>query len=225
MLDTGMEIRSIEGKSWGLHLMLPVTLGITAFNLSDAFSLDNVATIGIVPTAEFLIPMNEYWTLQPYLGAGAGWQTGSAELEGGTNLIGLYTAGLRTTRWEGIWKRYWFGVIGDVNYTGVLGGEGGVLGDWGSVSIASELRRNFGAPREGARFQGGVYGQAYYYWDPVELNISGVSPELVTNTFELGVSLGSTSPYKVLGITIPRMFLGFFTGDGVDGVRIRFGRL
>ena len=42
---------------------------------------------------------------------------------------------------------------------------------------------------------------------------------------KIGISLGSTTPYKVLGITLPRVFIGVRVGDGLRGVRLRFGRL
>lgn len=100
-----------------------------------------------------------------------------------------------------------------------------MLGDWGSFDAAVEVRRDFGAPREGPRFQGGLYVQVFRFWDPVELNIAGVSPEVVENQAEFGISLGSTSAFRLWGIVLPRVFIGAFDGDGVSGVRIRFGRL
>jgi hypothetical protein len=63
------------------------------------------------------------------------------------------------------------------------------------------------------------------YWDPIELEINGVTPTSIDNQLELGVSLGSTSRFEILGIAIPRVFIGFRFEEDLQSVYIRFGRL
>jgi len=225
MLDPGWVLRSHERGDWGVSLQLPVSVGWTSFDLRQGLSLDQLATLAVVPTAEFVFPLSDTWTLLPFVGAGVAWQTGAAELVGDNEVIGLATGGVRATRWQHFARRYWFGLMGQVRYDAALTRRNGLLGDWGSLDAAVELRRDFGAPREGPRFQGGLYVQASRFWDSVELEISGVSPSLVENWREIGISLGSTSPFKLWKIPLPRAFIGAFAADGISGVRIRFGRL
>jgi hypothetical protein len=219
MLDTGFVLRSQRGRTWGAHLMLPISIGWTEFDLGAGVSLDDLATLAVVPTVEFIIPMSERWTLLPFVGAGFAWQTGASDLVGDSDVIGLATGGVRVTRWQHFARRHWFGLTAEVRYDGALTGRDGLLGDWGSFDAAIELRRDFGAPSNGPRFQGGLYVQAFRFWDPVELDIAGVSPPSVKGQVEIGISLGSTSPFKLWRITLPRVFIGWLVGDGVSGMR------
>lgn len=107
MLDTGLMLRSPEGRAWGVHLKLPVSVGWTEFDLGEGVSLDQLTTLAVVPTAEFIVPMNDKWTLLPFVGAGAAWQTGANELIGGTDVVGLATGGVRATRWQRFARCYW----------------------------------------------------------------------------------------------------------------------
>lgn len=224
MLTQGIVLRDHLGRSWGASLLLPINIGITSFALDGNFSLSSLSTLGIVPTGEFVIPINDRWTMQPFAGLGVAWTTGAEEVIG-SKFLKLATAGLRMTRWQNFSDRYWFGLTGNLRYDAVLSGRNGPLGDWGNLEVAVELRRSFGQPRERARFMGGLYLQGRHFWDPVEISIPGITTDYVYDQLEVGVSLGTDEPYKLLGITLPRVFVGYFVSKELRGVRFHFGRL
>jgi hypothetical protein len=224
IIPTGIMLRDPEGRSWGAHLTFPVSIGLTQFDLDDV-DLDDLASLSVVPTGEFMVPIDEHWTLLPYVGAGAAWQIGEREAAQDDWLVGLARGGLRAQRWQAFAERYRCILTTDLLYSVAFVPKDGVLGDWGTFDAALELRRNFGAPRAGPRFQPGVYAQAFWYWDPIEIEIDGATPEFLNGQVELGISLGSTTPYKLWKLGIPRTFLGVRTGGDLTELRIRFGRL
>ncbi len=132
---------------------------------------------------------------------------------------------MRAQRWQPFAERYVSLLSIEGRYDAALTPRNGLLGDWGSLTAALEFRRSFGAPRGGPRFQPGVYAQGFWFWDPVELEIEGVTPSFLDNQREFGISLGASTPYKILGINVPRVFLGVRVGEGVQTLRLRFGRL
>lgn len=224
VLTQGIVLRDHHGKSWGASLLLPINIGITSFTFDGSFSLSSLSTLGIVPTAEFIIPINDRWTMQPFAGLGVAWTTGAEEVIG-NKFLKLATAGFRMSRWQNLSDRYWFGLTGNLRYDKVLSEQNGPLGDWGNIEVAVELRRSFGQPHEGVSFVGGLYFQGRYFWDPVEISIPGITTDYVYDQLELGVSLGTDEPYKILGINIPRVFIGYFVSKELRGLRLHFGRL
>ena len=44
---------------------------------------------------------------------------------------------------------------------------------------SASLEGDFGAPQEGPRFQGGIYAQGFWVWDPIQLEIAGSGEEAV----------------------------------------------
>jgi hypothetical protein len=225
LLDTGIMLRSPE-EGWGAHLTFPVRIGWTRFDLSN-ISLDQVASLSVVPRVEFIMPLDESrrYTLLPFVGLGGALQAGDGDLIGGNNAIGLATGGVQVMRWQPFAERYTSIFSARARYDAALTSRNGLLGDWGSFDLVAELRRALGEPGDEPRFEPGIYAKGIWYWDPVELEITGVTPTLVDNQLEFGISLGSTSRFEILGITIPRVFVGFRFEEDLQSVYIRFGRL
>ncbi len=225
MLNTGIMLRSPE-EGWGAHLTFPVRIGWTSFDLSN-ISLDQVASLAVVPRVEFILPLDESrrYTLLPFVGLGGALQTGDGDLIGGNDALGLATGGVQVMRWQPFAERYTSIFRAGVRYDAALTSRNGLLGDWGSGDLVAELRRAFGEPGDEPRFEPGIYARGIWYWDPIELEITGVTPVSIHNQLEFGISLGSTSRFEVLGIAIPRVFVGFRFEDNLQGVHILFGRL
>jgi len=214
-----------DERDWGLRLRLPLSIGWTEFDLGSGISFDQLTTVSLVPTAELVVPLDDRWTLLPFIGLGAAWLNGDTELAGGSDTLGLATGGVRAQLWQPLDERYVLAFSTQLRYDVAMTSRNGVLGDWGSFDAALELRRTLGAPREGPRFQPGLYVLATHYWDPVEVEIDGITPGSADNQKELGLSIGSDVPFEILGFTVPRVFLGISSGGDLKSVRIRFGRL
>jgi len=224
-LETGLMLRSIDDGNWGLRVAFPVSIGLTDFDLDTGISLDNLATVSVVPTLEFIVPIDDRWTLLPFVGVGGAVALGEQAATSGENAIGLMNGGLRIQRWQPFAERYVSVLTMETRYSATLPRRDGLLGDWGWLTGAAEIRRSFGASHDGPRFQAGIYAQAFWFWDPIEFEIEGVTPTFLHNQREFGISLGSSEPFSIWGINLPRVFLGFRVGGGVQSVQIRFGRL
>ncbi len=224
-LKTGIMLRSAESGNWDLRLTFPFSVGLTEFDLDAGIDLDSVSTVSVVPTLEFIVPIDNRWTFLPFAGAGGAAAVGDRKTTSGESSIGILTGGLRAQRWQPFADRYVSALAAEARYDAALTSRNGLLGDWGSLTGAVEFRRSFGAPRDGPRFQAGIYAKGYWFWDPVELEIEGVTPSFLHNQKEFGISLGSSTPYSIWGIKVPRVFLGVRLGEGVRSLRIGFGRL
>lgn len=225
MLDEGVVLSPHADGSWGAQLWFPTTVSWTRFDFSTGISVDDLAVLALQPTLELVIPLSDTWTLLPYFGPGFALQNGGEELAADNTLLGVVSGGLRATRWQRAGSRTWLGLIGEVRHDSALTREDGLLGDWGSLKVAVELRRDLGRLGPGLRLQGGLYFQALHFWDPVQIEIVGLTPEEVSDQIEAGVSLGTARPFEVLGLELPRVFLGVRQGDDVTSFLVRFWRL
>lgn len=221
--DVGYTLRSLEDSTWGLRLRFPFAIGINDFD-SD-LSLDQLTTVSFVPLLEAPVALDERWTVLPYVGLGAAYQNGDEDLVGENRYLGLFRSGVRAHRWSPFGKRNAWLAKGEVRYDAALTPRNGVLGDWGSADVALELRTVLGSTAPGPRLQPGIYGQFIHYWQAVELEIDGVSPEFVDDQVEFGISIGTHEPYKFAWFHLSRVYIGMRVGEELRGLRIRFGRL
>ncbi|UCH73328.1 MAG: hypothetical protein JSU82_13370 [Rhodospirillales bacterium] len=224
-LETGWILHSARTGDWNLRLFFPFSVGLTEFDFDAGISLDNVTTVSVVPTLEFIVPLNNRWTFLPFIGAGGAVAVGDQKTTSGESSIAVTTGGLRAQRWQPFGGRYVSAVSAEARYNAAMTPRDGLLGDWGSLTGAVELRRSFGAQRNGPRLQAGVYAQGFWYWDPIEIEIEGVTPTFLDNQREFGISLGGSTPVRILGINVPRIFFGVRTGEGLRSLQLRFGRL
>lgn len=223
--DPGIVLREPGDQGWWLRARLPFALGLTDFDLDDGLSIDKLTTVSLVPTVEMPWVVSERWTVVPYIGLGAAYQTGSVALVGDNEWLGLAQVGVRGSRWQTFGERWAWLAKGELSYDAALDGRDGVLGDWGSVDVAFELRGNLGSPGKQVQLQPGVYVQGMHFWQSLEVNIDGVSPEFIENQLEVGISFGTNVSYKIAGISVPRIYVGFRDGEELRGLRIRFGQL
>lgn len=217
--ELGWTLRSLEEHPWGVRLLLPVTVAFTDFDFGEGEALDSLTTLSVVPTGEFLFPLGEKWMLRPFFGLGGAWLIDTH------HEIAIMTTGLRAEYTQPIGTHTLARVLPRVRYDANLNRPDGLLGDWARVDVAFELRRAFGHG-QGRRFQPGIYVQAFWYFDDIDLDdVPGVTPDVTENQLELGVSLGSTTPYKILGIPLPRVFLGYRFNQDLQAFVISFGEL
>jgi len=181
--------------------------------------------VSVVPTLEFIVPIDDRWTFLPFVGAGGAAAVGDRKSVSDQATIGILTGGLRGQRWQPFAGRYVSALTVEARYDAALTSRDGLLGDWGSLTGVAELRRSFGAPHDGPHFQAGIYAKGYWFWDPIELEIAGITPSFLHKQKEFGISLGSSTPYRIWGITLPRVFIGVRLGDRVRSLHISFGRL
>jgi len=217
--EFGWILRSLEDHSWGVRLLLPVSVAFTDFDFGEGEALDSLTTLSVVPTGEFLFPLGEDWLLCPFFGLGVGW------LIDQHHELAIITTGLRAEYTHPFGERYLTRVLPRVRYDANLNRPDGLLGDWARIDVAFELRRAFGEGT-GRRFQPGIYAQVFWYFDDIDLDDApGFTPDVAENQLEFGISLGSTSPHKILGMPLPRIFIGYRFNENLQAFVISFGKL
>jgi hypothetical protein len=82
----------------GFRLLLPIAAGLNNYDsiedLPDLVITD-LASITVVPGVEFIIPLQDNWTMNPFVQAGLGWDTSSS-----SNAF-VVAGGTRTRAWFG----------------------------------------------------------------------------------------------------------------------------
>jgi len=92
-LAGSLSLVSLDDHSYGLRLILPITLGFFNFRIEDILEgiPEYLSSLTFVPTIELTFPARDNWLLQPFLGAGIGKEFSQGEL----SLI--YALGVRST--------------------------------------------------------------------------------------------------------------------------------
>jgi hypothetical protein len=211
-------VRPVEERSWGLRFRVPITFGVTHFDLGDTVPFDNLKALTVLPTVDVHIPLDDAWTLRPFVGVGGGW-----EFETGRSAW-LGTAGVIAEAYRPY--RPWAVHYGSaLRYDWDMNSDGTGFDDFGRVELMLELRRELGASVRRHALEPGVYGMAYLYWDQLEIDGGSAGKFELHDEYELGLSVGTLPDIKVLGIGLPRVFLGWRFGRNVQGVRLTFGSL
>jgi len=206
-------------RSWHVRYRFPVVIGYTDFELGSGEALDSLATLALVPTADFVRPLTDEWTLIPFLGLGAGWL-----LNDDAGVV-ILTGGVRAEWVRRLDEANELRVLPRVRYDANLNQPDGLLGDWGRADVAVELRHAFGIPGDAMRFEPGLYAQGFYFWDEVEFDVPGLTPDSIQTQLELGLSLGVREPIEFLWWDLPRVYIGVRSGDGAETLSLRFGEL
>jgi len=216
-LPLSVTFRPSEERETGWRFTFPMTLGFYDFKAEDIVDTGlraNVATLSLVPGAEFLVPVRDHWLLKPFAEAGYVWdRSGDAD-------AAVYDAGIRS--------RFDFQV----------GGFQMVLGNgltYALVDPATEPGQDDMVMAETAftashLFGDGGRGQADYepyvvwrvYFGGVDEPLPGDEPS-VLGQYEVGITFGSREPVKVWKIPLPRIGVAYLFGHDVAAIRIVLG--
>ena len=197
----------------------PFRIGFADFDFGDGEALDSVTAVSFIPTADFYFELDREWTLIPFLGLGGGWliDDSSGILIASTGVRALYVHALDSRTSVRVQPRLRY----DVN----MNQPDGLLGDLGQTDLVLELRHALGAPEDTWALEPGLYGQGFWFWDDIEFEVPGLTPDSIENQLEFGVSLAPRNPITVLGFELPRVFVGYRFGNSVRILEIRFGEL
>jgi len=209
-------LRSVENRKWGMRLRFPLTFGFYDFTITDVITEGlpgHLTTIALVPSLEIPIVVTENWFLTPFgaIGAGKDLSTGSTSL--------IYAAGLSSLALFSYHKE-------DIRlgnrfvYTGFTTEHLTFEDDFSFLESGLDIRRSLGIRMWRHELAGSLFGVNY---------LKVASPQLVRQieesldlraNWELGFTLGTVEPWKLVGLRLPRLGLGFRFGD--DGKALRF---
>lgn len=214
-------LEDLPFKGWALRFMLPIQLGIYNFRASDEgrkLSL-NQQSLALVPGVELQIPITDRFVVKPFVQGGAGHAFG---LDSGNPDAWIYLAGVRSVaQWRD--NDYTFSLGNGIVYAGDDTIGPGAGNHYVSLQIAGEVRRPVGFKIGNFAPDLGLYVAEYYYPTPLVFSRFLQSPLQVHNQNEVGFSIGSAEPLKILWLSNPRIGAGIVFGGGLTVYHINFG--
>ena len=215
----GFSLRSLVSDGWGLRLRIPLTIGFYNFKQSDVLASglpEKLSTLALVPELRLEFPAAENWRLMPFAAAGVG-RDFSADranyiLAGGARSLATFK-----------WRSIDLSLGNRLFYTGHVTSGLEFGDDFGALESGVDARRSLGFSVWGHEMDAGLFLMNYLYF---------VSPELVrfygaqisvAVQWEFGATFGTTTPWKVLGLTLPKVGISYRAGGDASVFRIVFG--
>ena len=205
---------------WSLNLLLPVTVGVLDVDWKEFWdgneNGDRLQTLGVTPGVELDMPLSERWTLKPFIHAGYiydpnddydAWLTMAGVRSLFNYQLGEYTLG--------------FGAAVTVaEQRPVSRGDNTGIG---VIDLGLDVRRRMSAKLRGQPLEMSVYAIASHYYNNLDLLDVEDDDFHVEQTFELGITLGTAQPFRLLGIDWQRVGMGYMWGDGIKSITFNLG--
>lgn len=220
-LPLSTSIPDVLHDGWTLRLMLPLQLGI--YNFSNSYQGTpiklNQQSVAAVPGAELQIPMGTHFVLKPFVQGGALHAFGT---DGGNSNAWIYLFGARSVaQWQV--AGYTLSLGNGVIYAGDNTIGPGFSENYVALEIGGEVRHPLGFSIGDWKPDLGLYAADYFYPAPLQFS-RYLEPALqVHNQVEVGFSIGSAEPMKLLWLSNPRIGAGFVFGGGLNVWRVNFG--
>jgi hypothetical protein len=209
-----LTLRDWQDRRVGLRGRLAGTFAVN--DLQNIFEeLEQVRMLSIMPGVEFVVPFGRNHMLRPFLDAGVGTETLSDKE------VLLVAGGLRTE----------FIFTGDHFFFGLE--PGFQVNNRSGTELADEVvfrpfltlsaRRVLGFAVDGHQPDAGLFFEAGYDFNAVELSAVRSTRDAINTNLEVGVGFGfSASRPKVWLVPLPRVRVGYRFGD-LEGWRVRIG--
>ena len=213
------KLRSAENHPFGIGLRVNSTFGFYDLDRSDLANLQDVpeqlGTFALVPGVEFPILMQKSWTLVPFIDAGIATDT---EIHEETFILGT---GLRS-RAELHDPRHTYLLWNEFVYARNSSTDVSPTDDYTLFRTDFEMRELVRYHLGERPFDLGVAAELHFFFDTVLVDIPLGDPVTIRYRWELGLTTGSTRPWKPLQklITAPRLGIGYRWGDGDSSIRI-----
>ena len=212
-------LHSPVSDGWGLELRIPVTCSFYNFKLSDVLESglpDKLATLALVPELRLEFSVAETWQLMPFAAAGVGRDFSADQ----TNYI--FAGGVRSL--ATFHRRSVDLYLGNrLFYTGYTTSDFEFADDFGALESGLDARHSLGFSLGGHEVDGGLFVINYLYFVSPELIRFVGRPLSVDVQWEFGVTFGTMTPLKVVGLAIPRIGMSYRVGSGASIFRLVLG--
>ena len=207
--------RPVTNNQAGIKWTLPVTVGYDALNYPDwlnRFLEDELVTLTVMPGIEAQQYYNDIWVFKPFINVG-----GTYDFSRDDPIL-LGVIGIRML---GTWL-YEDASEFRVGTSMRLAGEyqpktGSTLG-FSMYELGADYRRDAYLKLLGRKTNAGVYWRSQLFLPEWGLHEHPNEREAsVALTHEVGVSTGLRRPFRILGIPISRVRVGYKFGDNVKG--------
>ena len=209
-----------ENADWSLTLLLPVTIGVLDVDLGDFLGSDQdgdrLQTLGVTPGIKMEIPLVGHWTLKPFVQAGYVYDAkddyDAWVYMGGLGSLGIYQLGEYTV---GLGA-----AITVVEQRPVSRGDNTGIG---VIDLGVDVRRALDMQLRGQSLELSVYAIASYYYNDLDLVDVGDDDFQLEYTYEVGLTLGTAQPFRLLGIDWHRVGMGYMFGDDIKSITFNAG--
>jgi hypothetical protein len=216
-------VHDFLNDAWNLRILAPIQVGFYTVDVTDTngqrFS-ESQQSLAFVPGIEVQIPLGSHTVLKPFGQFGVGHIFGADG--GGSSNAYIYLGGARAvSQWPVGSSIISLGEA--VIYAGDSPTGSGFSEHYVSLQLGTEVRHSLGFSTHGVTPDLGLYAIYYHYPTPLVFNRFLESDLEVRNQGEIGLSIGATSASRLLGLSNPRIGVGFIYGGGLNVWRISFG--
>lgn len=209
-----------EARDWSLNLLLPVTIGVLDVDWDefwgDGLDGDRLQTLGLTPGIEMNIPLTDHWTLKPFVQAGYvhdmkedydAWVYMGGLRSLGSYQLGAYTIGLGAA------------VTVLEQRPRSRGENTGV----GVIDLGLDVRRALDMQLRGQPLELSVFAIASHYYNDLDLLSIRDDDFHIKRTYEIGLTMGTAKPLRMLGMDWQRVGMGYKWGDGIESITFNMG--
>lgn len=209
-------------NGWAIRLLVPVQGGLYSFRATDTngqrITLKQ-QSLSVVPGVELDIPIGERVMLKPFAQVGIDHAFGSGV--GNPDALVYRTGARAVAQWRS--GAYTYSLGNGVVFTGDKTLGPGFAEHYVALQVGGEVRRPLGFKIGEWAPDLGLYAGTYYYPQPLKFSRFLRSPLRVANQGEIAFSIGSATPFQMLGLSNPRIGVGYVFGDGLNVWHANFG--
>ena len=215
-------VHDVMRDGWALRILAPIQLGLYSLKVTDTdgerISI-NQQSVALVPGAELQIPVATRTVLKPFGQFGVGHAFGVDS--GSPNAYIFLGAARALTQWH--MGATTFSIGNAMIWAGDRAIGSGFSEHYVSLQFGAELRHPLGFSIGTLAPDLGVYTIYYYYSVPLVFS-RFLQPDLkIANQGEIGFSVGSATEFRFVGLSNPRIGVGFIFGGGLTVLHINFG--
>ncbi len=218
-----------DDEIWGAAITLPLTFGFYDYKAADVLEGElptHIGTASLLPGVEFNVRAKKGWILSPHVDFGA------AKDFSGDNLVWVYDVGVRSV--VSFPVSTWDGRAGQELLWAGAAQTGNALTDWyAEATVGFEFRHELPGSSTRTRWDAGVFiVYDRFFKDngsvsvPVAVTFAAPSStSIVDERTQIGVSFGTRPKLAWKQLSLPKLGLSYFFGDGIHGVRFVIGEI
>jgi len=203
-----------------MNLLLPVTVGVLDVDWDEFWGNgvdgDRLQSLGVTPGIEMVIPLGAHWALKPFVQAGYivdlnedydAWLAMGGLRSLARYQLGEYSIGLGAT-------------ITVAEQRPVSRGDNTGIG---VIDLGVDVRHPLDMRLRGQPLELSVYAMASRYYNDLDLLDVEDDDFHIEQTYEVGLTLGTAQPLRILGIDWQRVGMGYMWGDGIESITFNLG--
>lgn len=197
----------------GFRLLIPAVLAVQ--DETDTNFIFGAAAF--VPGLEVQVPVNEYWTLQPFGQFGAGKDTA------GGDLTYIYGGGARSLI-SFPWKKFNFGIGNSVIFAKDKDANNGDTNGFSMLEAGLDVTHPIGFTFQDYELEAGLFFVFSRFFNRVDFLEDGGDTERVNRIYTAGLTLGTRESVSIWKFSVDRVGIDYRWGNsGFRGIGFNLG--